>query len=105
MNKHKRTFVGPKAAFESYIPIAPDLANRIMTFQTQLFVWGWITYDDIFGSHHRTEYCLRYKGYRKLPDNTVIWDSEQCAAHNCADKDCGKKWCDNISIDCENVTK
>jgi hypothetical protein len=105
INRHNRTYVAPKATFVSFTPITSNQVEEILTLKTPLFVWGWITYDDVFGNHHRSEYCARYQGVWKAPDNSFTWVADQCTPsnpHSCTDKNCPKKWGNTDAIDCDN---
>ena len=93
----KRIFViGPKgvASGPLVIPIA-DM-DSVRKRQSRLFVWGWITYHDIFeGTRTRlTEFCTEVtnvtSSVEDITDQTtnISWQSIICPDHNCYDEDC-----------------
>lgn len=74
---------GKKAAGGLAIPA--DVLQRVNEKGTDTHVcfWGWVSYKDIFGCGHKTEFCeevVALKGQHFVMSN--------CAKHNCADKDC-----------------
>jgi len=60
-----------------------------------LYVWGTVKYDDIFGAHHKTEYCFDYIGWAIDPQGQTVPQFAFCNRHNCDDRDCPKQWGDN----------
>ena len=62
-----------------------DVENQ----KTFLFVYGEISYVDVFGTSHRTKYCFQYFGYKLNPvgelENYIFFTGPR---HNCTDEDC-----------------
>jgi hypothetical protein len=54
-----------------------------------LFVYGDVSYEDVFGTRHKTEYCFQYLGYSLQPggelEEYIFYNGP---THNCADDDC-----------------
>jgi len=40
-------------------PVSNELRSRFMQNQLHLYFWGRVEYDDSFGKHHSTEFCMR----------------------------------------------
>jgi hypothetical protein len=40
-------------------PVSNDIRSRFAQNQLHLYFWGHVEYDDSFGQHHSTEFCLR----------------------------------------------
>jgi hypothetical protein len=40
-------------------PVSSELRSRFMQNQLHLYFWGRVEYDDSFGKHHSTEFCMR----------------------------------------------
>jgi hypothetical protein len=40
-------------------PVPNELRNRFMQNQLHLYFWGRVEYDDSFGKHHSTDFCMR----------------------------------------------
>ncbi len=65
--------------------------------QLRIYVWGWITYHDIFkGTPARlSEFCDEITDVKSSstdmtdPSAKVTWDLLLCQEHNCADEECG----------------
>jgi hypothetical protein len=105
INLHHHAYIAPKTNFISYNPLTSQQAAEVIGIQSALYVWGWITYDDIFGQHHRSEYCGKYQGFMTMPNNKLTWIADQCNPknpHSCTDKNCPDKWGNDDVIKCEN---
>jgi len=88
-NGSKPTLLAPQAEGHMSKTIgAQDLADA-ESGKTLLFVYGDISYDDVFGEKHRTEYCFQFYGYTTTPDgnlgNYIFYSGP---THNCADDGC-----------------
>jgi hypothetical protein len=100
--------IGPRTGFSSFYHLEPEQVDAIMKSKTNLFVWGWVKYLDIFGDSHTTEFCKKYFGFTKQQGATDRADFDvhftQCPKHNCADDGCrNEKLGTDWSIECENV--
>lgn len=58
-----------------------------------LFVYGTVSYQDVFGDHRQTRYLFQYAGYELNPTTGKIvqYIFYQGPTHNCADNDCKPK--------------
>ena len=74
-------------AFQISVPYA----ERIRTGKTQVFLYGWIEYDDTFEgtNRHRTEYCVKVEVVIVDPRTTrrSLYFNPH-GPHNCIDKNC-----------------
>lgn len=89
------SMIPPRGEFVMYSPILKRDTYLVSERRKQLFVWGTITYKDIFGEQHVTQYCWRFSGGQRAQDTDnrfvgVIF--EQCAKHYCDDEDCPQRW-------------
>jgi len=80
----------PQGETELLKALSEDQFSDVTHGKLMLFVYGEITYQDVFGDHHRTEYMFQLGGMVK-DSNTgqiktyMFW---QGPTHNCADDDC-----------------
>jgi len=71
------------------LPISSQCIPLIKSGKVRLFVWGTISYADIFGGNHQTQFCWKYMGSASNLQGTLKADLfVTCDRHNCADKDC-----------------
>ncbi len=104
--QHLPALIPPRSTFTTEIPVRPDHIDDAIKYKTSLYVWGTINYIDIFKQPHLTAFCAKYEGAEKTADsNSITYNFEQCATHNCTDSDCPKRWGLDDSIDCENLDK
>jgi hypothetical protein len=68
----------------------------------RMFIYGWITYDDIFKgtngrrktSRHLSEFCDEIVNIKSTPDDltdpsaNITWELSLCREHNCSDERC-----------------
>jgi hypothetical protein len=69
----------------------------------RMFVYGWITYDDIFSKAsngtrktpiHLSEFCDEITNVKSIPDDvtnpdaSITWELSLCSEHNCTDERC-----------------
>jgi hypothetical protein len=40
-------------------PVSNEVRSRLMQNQLHLYFWGRVEYDDSFGKHHSTDFCMR----------------------------------------------
>lgn len=77
------------------IPIAVFDAARKRSIR--LFVWGWITYNDIFDKTpmRLSEFCDEIVDIKSStedivdPSANITWQFSLCRTHNCSDEQCG----------------
>lgn len=88
--------IGPKATVRAPLLVSIDVLNHVRQKKSHLYVWGWITYHDIFsGTPTRlTEFCSEIINVTPTkPDMTdpsceINWQIVSCPEHNCYDEDC-----------------
>jgi hypothetical protein len=88
--------IGPRAGSQSVLLLHDGILGEIFSRKRNFFVWGTVTYDDIFGASRRTQFCFRYNGYVLRNDGTIektIFGPGE--RHNCDDENCPEKWGDN----------
>jgi hypothetical protein len=92
--------IGPRE--ESFTSVTIDLkAVWRVSEGERLFVWGWMTYDDVFPDSpmRLTEFCFEIvnvrwgvqvdgSGRASDPTTDVAYDAISCRRHNCYDTDC-----------------
>ena len=102
--QHLPALIPPRSPFNTYIPVSVDYIDDAIKYKRRLFVWGTITYRDIFKQSHITDFCAVYEGAVKPADsNSITYNFEQCPTHNCADEECPKEWGPADQIDCDNA--
>jgi hypothetical protein len=89
-------FISPKTAGNATetIPIGDIISAQ--KGKTRLFVWGWITYRDIFSKTplRLTEFCDELTNIQSStesitdPSANITADFSLCITHNCSDEDC-----------------
>lgn len=81
--------LAPQQETHITLPISETDLNDIKIGKTNLFVYGQESYQDVFGTWHKTEYCFQYFGYSLKAtgelEEYIFWTGPQ---HNCADDDC-----------------
>jgi hypothetical protein len=87
--------IAPKSAGQTSFNLPDSVLMDIEAGKRNLFVYGTVSYEDIFGGLHRTEFCTKYRGFVLNTDGTMdkfIWSA--CDRHNCYDDDCQESWGD-----------
>ena len=94
------TYAGPKMPLSTSPVIKPDsfipmLSNPkdVATWTGHHYVWGWVSYRDIFPGtkRHVSEFCKELIRVRTPPtpdSDTAVARFSDCPRHNCADEDC-----------------
>ena len=87
------TSIGPHVTIPGYVlQITGDFLNDMIAGKTAAYFVGDITYDDVFGASHVTQFCISaqvpIRNYREPIDRTVQVAIAQCRAHNCMDDEC-----------------
>jgi len=92
--KNTRFVLGPKAitaSGEFIISTAHLLA--VQQGQEHLYIWGWVTYYDIFDDRKQrvTEFCndiINVTGDVTDPNAVITFTPSLCQEHNCYDEEC-----------------
>ena len=89
----QNTAIGPHVAAVGYsTQLNSFILNEIANDRARAYFMGEITYKDIFGARHVTQYCvtpiLPPLDFDKDPGRAVSVVSKQCPAHNCMDDEC-----------------
>jgi hypothetical protein len=89
--KTQPVLVAPQSEMNiSEVIPASDLTD-VEAGKKLLFIYGDITYEDVFGMKHTTEFCFQYFGISFKPDGTVEeYIFYNGPTHNCADDSCEK---------------
>jgi hypothetical protein len=97
VNASKEGFLlPPKSPVDNYITTTPETVDMIVDGHKTLFLWGVISYFDVFDLPHKTEFCFHYTGYSlDVKNDQISFSFEQCQRHNCADDDCPESWGNN----------
>jgi len=92
--RNVRFFIAPKAQAQTTISLPTDVLNGVETFKQRLWVYGDITYQDVFGHWHKTEFASVYGGFVLKSDGGEIEKHifNKTEQHNCADDDCPRTW-------------
>jgi len=90
----KGEVAGQETFFLSNADTALD-SRAILPAGSNLYLWGWAKYRDVFEStpRHITEYCYRVVTIPQLPNKNALpgisgVEFDQCARHNCQDEEC-----------------
>lgn len=104
---HPKRLVPPQEEFIDGVPFRADEVDAVTTYQASLFVWGTVTYIDVFKKRHFTAFCVKYEATGQIGNDSKsrVQEYEQCSYHNCVDENCPKDhyWGPDDSIDCLNV--
>jgi len=104
---HPKRLVPPQGEFIDGVPSRAEDIDAVTTYQASLFVWGTVTYTDVFKKSHFTAFCVKYEATGQIGSDSKsrVQEYEQCSDHNCVDENCPKNlhWGDDDSIDCLNV--
>jgi hypothetical protein len=87
--------LAPKSEGQTSVELPDTLFADLEKEARTLYVYGVISYEDIFDQWHQTEFCAQYRGYVLKTDGTMdklVFAA--CKKHNCHDKDCPKSWGD-----------
>jgi hypothetical protein len=95
------TYIAPKhRTLSEHLPITADILAAVSVNQLRLFVWGWATYEDIFGAPHETQFCFELDRIDGDPYDIpraqdakpeIFFNFRVCGRHNCADEDCNQE--------------
>ena len=85
--------IGPHVTATTYaIQTNGRFLNEIVAGRASAYFVADISYDDIFGTNHITQFCVSavppIRNYGESFDKTVIISIPQCADHNCIDDEC-----------------
>jgi hypothetical protein len=95
----KNFVIGPKGTGSVPMPVTITALDSVRLAQARLFMWGWVTYNDIFpGSpRHLSEFCVELTKIIPIdpaspdfadPTSEFVWQTSDCKMHNCYDRDC-----------------
>ena len=79
--------IPPKAEPIIIVDLGKSQTQQTKTHQTKMFVWGDLTYRDVFNVKHLTEFCMAYRGQQ---GSQTLFDP--CLKHNCEDDQCPAQW-------------
>jgi hypothetical protein len=88
----KPLVLGPRATTSTLLPLDRAGLHEVYTGRKFLYVWGWVRYDDVFGTPHRLEFCEQFRGLHFQGPKADITKAEAlfdlCQRHNCEDEGC-----------------
>jgi hypothetical protein len=96
-------FVPPKSSILStHLPIEAAILEATRVKQIRLYIWGWVTYRDIFDStdDRETQFCFELDRVDGDPYDIptaqdekarIVFNFRICGRYNCADDDCNKE--------------
>ena len=96
-NVKPRQFDIPPRAFGNGTADVPiEFIEKAKNKGFRMYVWGWITYDDMFKgtTKHLNEFCDEIVNIKSDPDDitdpkaNITWESSLCGEHNCTDERC-----------------
>jgi hypothetical protein len=64
------------------------ILSEIDTGKTFVYLWGRVTYRDVFGCRHQTDFCTQILHSQPNKNGQQLTASANCESHNCSDKDC-----------------
>jgi hypothetical protein len=77
--------IGPHRQIDmAGLGVAEDVLQRVNKGTAHVYFWGWVSYQDIFGCEHKTEFCEEVVAMS--PDGHFVFNN--CSEHNCADSTC-----------------
>lgn len=103
---HVEKLVAPQENFAEGIPSRAEDVDAVLAYKTSLYVWGTVSYLDVFSKPHFTAFCVKYEGTgADAGSSGLVQLYEQCPAHNCVDDNCPKNhfWGYNDTIECQNT--
>jgi hypothetical protein len=68
-----------------------EITTESFTLNRHIYMWGWVTYDDVFPNtkRHLTEFCMKLLIIIMNPkDQTIRFGTGGCGIHNCDDETC-----------------
>lgn len=69
--------------------IPNEVLKNVTNGKAHVYFWGWITYDDVFGCGHKTEFAMQVVSMQKpSPKDRERFFFSTYPEHNCTDKDC-----------------
>ena len=80
--------IGPDSEIFSPPVLVPAQQLETETAGRTWFFWGWVEYDDIFQSRHRTEFCFRINRRRLEWTNEFVMGFTPDASFNNMDQGC-----------------
>jgi hypothetical protein len=66
------------------LSVPETIIQKVNAGKAHVYFWGWLTYDDIFGCTHKTEFCSEV--VQRISEGKFFISN--CEKHNCADEDC-----------------
>lgn len=81
--------VAPQGEATVMKTISEQQLSDVEAGKLAFFVYGDVSYEDVFGAKHKTEYCFQFLGYSLKPegslDEYLFWTGP---LHNCYDDNC-----------------
>jgi hypothetical protein len=94
--QHRQFEIPPKGVANTTLPVQVVFVDAARKGGPHLFVWGWITYNDIFDNTPRrlSEFCDEIINIKSTPEDiadpaaTITLELQLCQVHNCSDERC-----------------
>jgi hypothetical protein len=100
-NQVSHALIGPKSTARTHINLSKNDLIAIQREEKYLFVYGEVTYFDVWGFRHKIQMCEQYNGYDFNNAGKITkYNFVTCEHHNCDDNDCPEKW-GNPNITCD----
>jgi len=92
--------IPPKGFGNGTADVSIEYIEKVKAKRARMFVWGWITYNDIFHKtpRHLSEFCDELTNIESSsadltdPAVNIKWESSLCQSHNCSDERCADYW-------------
>jgi hypothetical protein len=68
------------------VGIPDNILGRVNFGKSHVYLWGRVTYEDIFGCGHITRFCKEFTYRDPTGNGRLFWDD--CGENTCADKTC-----------------
>ena len=89
ITKVARTVIAPHEEWGlSGLTIQDSVFERVNKGEAHVYFWGWVSYSDVFGCPHRTEFAREVVSAQKTTSGGRAFFMGNLPEHNCIDKDC-----------------
>lgn len=91
----QNTSIGPHVSIPGYsVQVNGVFLSQMAANLSSAYFMGDATYNDIFGAHHITQWCIQaiipIRDYSHGTTRKLFVGTSQCPAHNCIDEECDK---------------
>jgi hypothetical protein len=89
-NQSGRASIPPHQKWNYTAMAIPDsVFERVNGEKAHVYVWGWVSYTDVIGCSHKTEFAKQVTSVQPMtPGKPRTFFIDNYPGHNCADKEC-----------------